>query len=108
MSKRDKKYRGSIETEISFDDPAETVVSIESFTFQGVDVTLFHGILGRAVVGVDIPSTVYEDLSVFVEQGSDKISFAHQRGNFETTVQEIEQALLLTHAVRRIGKELIR
>ena len=104
---KDPKYMGSIETTLSYNDPQETEISLEYFTFQNVDVCLLHGLDGEtATVSIAVPSKVYEDLSVMISAGSDEILFAHQRGDFSATAEEIVNALLLARAVKTVGKAL--
>lgn len=101
------KHKGSIETEISWNDLAQTEVLYEQFTFHDLEVTLFHGLESEEPsINVEVQSTAYEGLSVYITRGSDKFLFAHEYGDFQATAKEIEEALSLARAVRQIGKVL--
>jgi hypothetical protein len=107
MTKKRERHKGSIETEVYYDDQAKTTIGMESFVFQGIWVNLSHSVDdSKPCVSVSVRSKNYEELSVFVTKDSDEILFAHNRGDFSATLSEIEAALDFMRSARYIARML--
>ena len=98
------KHKGSIETEVDYEDAAKTVVGVEWFKYNGRDVALSRDTDYLSVTCHDVDG--HEDPYVSV-MGKGEIEVGDQYGSISTSFTEIRQAIKFLRGARSFAKTLL-
>jgi hypothetical protein len=97
------KYKGTIKTEIGYDDAAETRILNERFAYHKKDVCLSRDSDYVSITASDVAGYEYCYVSV-MDNGN--LEFGHEYGDMSTTFAEVFKAISFLRSAKSFAKTL--